>query len=93
MIVQIEENGNSLKAWKVCLLGFLPLSNHFPAIGNYYSPINAKSLFHSEMGKVTIFIFITLKYFLTEYNHVEAAVGGHLFTSPSGTSEFKEKET
>ena len=36
-------------------------------------------------------LFVTLKYFFTEYNHVEAAVGGYLFICPSDTPEFKEK--
>ena len=33
----ISENENSLAEKKLCLRVFLPLSNHFPAIGNYYS--------------------------------------------------------
>ena len=37
MYCPILENENSLAERKVCLLGFLPLSNHFPAIRNYYS--------------------------------------------------------
>ena len=32
----ISENENSLAEKKLCLRVFLPLSNHFPAIGNYY---------------------------------------------------------
>ena len=33
----ISENEISLAEKKLCLQVFLPLSNHFPAIGNYYS--------------------------------------------------------
>ena len=39
----ISENENSLAEKKLCLRVFLPLSNHFPAIGNYYSYSQAVS--------------------------------------------------